>query len=473
MKSATKYLFLLLFLVISQFGNAQNVFNKAFDVNSAANASANILEEFNQYYFTQVADYNGFSHIQTFKIDSIGNFIDSNSIIQSKKNLFFGYAGSFQFLTSNEFCQLYHIGPDSGINLVFFDSNLNIIRDKRYNFNFFVNAGVVKQINDSTLITLGRVKNTSNYNLFLINTDLQGNERWRSVFGETGQDDYGFAIEYMHNKILVSGNSKDLGPHLFEFNMNGSLTFDTIYSNYYWGRNLIYHPNFGLYFLVAQDNVGNSQGYSVLLKLNSNYQIEWQKEYFTEEVYTYFQQLTINDQGIITFGGGSMVNNQFMGLFFQTNHSGDSLGSKLLDYIPGERAQFHDIRPTSDGGYILAGDAYTPNQDSWIVKVNEWGCDSLPCTVSVDEQPKNAIGTLSCYPNPSNGLGTVKGSFKNTGSNNGIKVFNSLGQLVFSKSITNKEFEMEVNLPNRGLYLVNLYQGNELVRSLKWVVELD
>jgi hypothetical protein len=357
------------------------------------------------------------------------------------------------------------------VNLVFFDTNFNVIRSKSYIFNYFVNPAVIKQINDSTLLTLGRVKNTTKYNLFLINTDLQGNERWRTIFGEAGKNDYGYSIELVNNEILVSGNSKDLGPHLYEFDMNGNLTFDTIYSGYYWGRNIIHHPNYGLYFLVAQNNIGNSQSFSVLLKLDSNYNIVWNKEYFGSDTFTYFQQLTINNQGIISFAGGSIVNNEFVGLFFQANQYGDSLNSKLIDHIPGKRAQFHDIRLTSDGGYIMAGETYIPSQDSWIVKVNAWGCDELPCTVNVPKQPKTDNGILTCYPNPSTGLGTVKGSFKPANSTNQIKVFNSLGQLVFSKTIATKEFELEVNLPSSGLYLVSLYQNNLRVNQQKWVVQ--
>ena len=469
--SIIKYVTLIFILGIAKFGNTQNVFNKSFDNANLANYSTNTLEWNKEFYVMQKI-YTGFSNaLQVIKLDSMGQLILKEIIIEDSNNsVRYGYAGSFQIINDNELCQLFRINNDNALYLAYFDQNINVSRTFRYGFNNDVYPSVINNTNDSTILILGLTYNTLSSNLVLINTDLQGNERWRTTFGTPGKDDSGFAIEYINNKILVSGNSKDLGPHIFEFDLNGNLTFDTIYSNYDFGRNIIFHPNFGLYFLVDRKNIGNSQRFPVLLKLNSNNQIQWYKEYFTEDVYTYFQQLTINDQGIITFGGGSMVNNEFMGLFFQANHNGDSLGSKLLDYIPGERAQFHDIRPTSDGAYILAGETRAPSQDSWIVKVNEWGCDNIPCIVSVAEQPENERGELICYPNPSNGLGTLKVSFKNADSNNEVKVFNSLGQLVFTKIITTKDFEMEVNLPNSGLYLVNLYQGNELVESLKWVV---
>ncbi len=470
--SIIKYILLMLILCIAKFSCAQNIFNKAFDEGDISNTTPNALEAFGKYYFVQKIFKNGNTHLEAVIIDTVGAVLLKDEIVtNSTLNIYYGYPGSLQILSSQELCQLYHTALDSAVNLIFFDENLNVIRDVQYDFGYFLNAAVIRQINDSTLITLGRIQNSSTFDLFLINTDLQGNERWRTIFGEAGKDDYGFAIENINNKILVSGNSKDLGPHLYEFNMNGNLTFDTIYSNYDFGICIKYHPLHGLFFLVDNKITGSSVSNPAILKLNSNYGIEWSKNYFKDEQFVYLQQLTINDFGIISLAGGKYVNNEFVGLFFQTNQYGDSLGSKLIDHIPGKRAQFHDIRPTSDGGYIMAGETHIPSQDSWIVKVNAWGCDNIPCVVGINEQPTTNDGTLNCYPNPSNGTGVIKGSFKYANYANEIKIFNSLGQLVFSKTIVAKEFEMEVNLPSSGLYLVNLYQRDMVVKSLKWVVK--
>jgi hypothetical protein len=472
--SITKYIILIFVLGIANFGITQNVFNKAFDESNTANHTANVLDYSNKFYFTQKSFISGNAVLEALILDTMGQVLrKKHLVLDSNFNIFYGFPGSFQRLTNNEFCQQFHTALDSTINLVFFDDSLNVIRNTHYDFGNFITAGVIKQINDSTLLTLGRVKNVTKYNLFLINTDLQGNERWRTTFGETGKDNYGFSIEFASNHIIVGGqtliNGSTSHPSIFKFNQTGTLVFDTTYTQYSSGGHFFTHPSFGWYMSAAKNT--SSRYYPVLLKLNTDFTVSFAKTYFSNEKYVSIGQHKINDAGIITSAGMQIVNNLITGLFFQTNHNGDSLGSKLLDHIPGERAQFHDIRPTSDGGYILAGETHTPSQDSWIVKVNEWGCDNIPCIVSVAEVPKDENGFLSCYPNPSNGLGTIKGSFKNAHSSNEIKVFNSLGQLVFSKIIVTKDFETEVNLPNSGLYLVNLYQGNTLVESLKWVVQ--
>jgi len=92
--------------------------------------------------------------------------------------------------------------------------------------------------------------------------------------------------------------------------------------------------------------------------------------------------------------------------------------------------------------------------------------------VSVPEQPEKVVGELNCYPNPSNGSDKIKGFLKDGNSKlSELKVYNSIGQLVFSKNIVNQHFEFDVNLTNTGLYLVVVYQNNIPVQSQKWVVE--
>ena len=471
--SIVKVTTLLIILSIALAGNTQNVFNKAFDESNAANHTANILEHSNHFFFTQKSFISGNAVLEALILDTAGQLLQKKSlVVDNNFNIFYGYAGSLQHLTNNEFCQQYHIALDSTIKLIFFDDNLNVIRNTHYNFGNYVTSGVIEQINDSTLLILGRVKNITNYNLFLINTDIQGNERWRTIFGETGKDDFGFAIEYINNEIVIGGqshfSSSTVYPHLFKFSNTGQLILDTIYTQFNNGVYLAYDSQYGLFFSASTNNNSNTQ--PVVGSINLDFSINWSSHFFTNDQFVHINQMTINSQGIITMAGTKLINGEFSGLFFQANAQGDSLGSKIIDHLPNELAAFNDIRSTSDGGYIMAGQTRAPSQDSWIVKVNEWGCDELPCTVSVAEQPEKDNGEIHCYPNPSNGIGTIKGSFRNAHFNNEIKVFNSLGQLVFSKNLTNKEFEMEVNLTNSGLYLVNLYQGNSLIESLKWVV---
>ncbi len=470
--SLIRVLTILIILTVSFLGSGQNVFNKAFDVNNAPNFSSDVVEIETGYIFTQRADYNGFSHIQAIKLDTLGNITDSNTLVQSDTALFYGFSGSLQKLSTPEFCQLYKVGPDSVIRLVFFDVNLQKIRTKKYYFNQFTGRGVIKQVNDSTLLILCQVSNPSTWDLVLMNTDLQGNERWRTIFGEPGKDDYGFTIEEIDGEIVVGGqtyfSSQVAHPHIISFNKVGQIVFDTIYTQFDNGGSFAYHSDYGFFLYSSKNNLPTSL-YPTIIKLDSNFIMEWSQEYFRDAQLVAVGAITISDQGIISMAGSQIFGSNNSGVFFQINHQGDSLGSKILEHIPGSKASFDNIRPTSDGGYILAGQTKAPTQDSWIVKVNAWGCDNIPCVVSVDEKEVSK-GGLNCYPNPTNGAGTISGYLSSLHEESEVKVYNSIGQLIQTISITQKDFEFPVNLTQNGLYFVVLMQNGEIIKQQKWVV---
>ncbi|MGB0840298.1 MAG: hypothetical protein ACPGXL_09170, partial [Chitinophagales bacterium] len=380
----SKILLVIITLVMPLMGYNQSVFNKAFDESNTANHTTNALEYLDHYYFTQKAFIGGAAVLQAVCLDSNGSIVKKEPIvIDSVKNIFYGYSGSLQRLTTNEFCQLYKTGGDSVLQMVFFDDSLEVTRSAVYPMNSFTGPCIVKQTDDSTLLVLGQVSNPSYWDLVLINTDLQGNERWRTVFGEAGKDDYGFSIEFIDNHIFIGGqtyytSNSIANSHIFKLNSQGQLLFDTIYSNLNNGGFMAYHEDYGLYITGEKNNSNFRYPYLAQISYN-DLSITWEENYFTQDTLVSTQQMIIRDDGVITMSGGVLINNEFAGLFFQTNANGDSLGSKVLEHIPGERAAFTDIRPTSDGGYIMAGQTNAPTQDSWIVKVNAWGCDNIPC----------------------------------------------------------------------------------------------
>tara|TARA_R110002050_G_scaffold224495_1_gene360473 strand:- start:1077 stop:3479 length:2403 start_codon:yes stop_codon:yes gene_type:complete len=79
---------------------------------------------------------------------------------------------------------------------------------------------------------------------------------------------------------------------------------------------------------------------------------------------------------------------------------------------------------------------------------------------------------LNCYPNPTSSGGTIEGFapiLKN--DKNQIKIYNSIGQLILSKTLTKEQFQITVQLPTNGLYFIALYQKNKLIQYQKWVVQ--
>ncbi len=130
-----------------------------------------------------------------------------------------------------------------------------------------------------------------------------------------------------------------------------------------------------------------------------------------------------------------------------------------------------------------------PQQSSWSAMqagVHNWQYYIHPELISASTENNKWGGTqnnssteelnnstfLNCYPNPTSSGGTIEGFtpiLKN--GNNQIRIYNSIGQLILSKAIVKEQFEFNVQLPAKGLYLVALYQNNQLTKYQKWVVQ--
>jgi len=94
--------------------------------------------------------------------------------------------------------------------------------------------------------------------------------------------------------------------------------------------------------------------------------------------------------------------------------------------------------------------------------------------VQEDKQKENlnTSSYLTCYPNPTTSGGVLKGFVPMVkDAHNQIKIYNSIGQLVLTKRIKTEQFEIEIQLPAKGLYFVALYQNHTLIKYQKWVVQ--
>ncbi|MFT4755286.1 MAG: hypothetical protein ACI85Q_002855 [Salibacteraceae bacterium] len=81
--------------------------------------------------------------------------------------------------------------------------------------------------------------------------------------------------------------------------------------------------------------------------------------------------------------------------------------------------------------------------------------------------------TLLCYPNPTQfNSGNIKGSLVQMEEGHSeLIIYNSLGQTIQSKLIENTEFEFQITLPSKGLYLVVIMQNGIVIQQQKWVVQ--
>jgi hypothetical protein len=130
-----------------------------------------------------------------------------------------------------------------------------------------------------------------------------------------------------------------------------------------------------------------------------------------------------------------------------------------------------------------------PQQSSWSAiqaGVHSWQYFINPELINSDTENNKWNGTpsnsskaeltnsnfLTCYPNPTNSGGIIEGFAPILiNGNNQIRIYNSIGQLISSKTLVKEQFQITVQLPAKGLYFIALYQNNTLLKHQKWVVQ--
>ncbi len=99
------------------------------------------------------------------------------------------------------------------------------------------------------------------------------------------------------------------------------------------------------------------------------------------------------------------------GMLYKFDQNGNELWSRFYSHysgIPvGYPQVFKDVKPTSDGGFILAGETNGPSPPNpvrlWLVKLDSMGCLVPGChTVGVEEYESQLQSALQVSPNPAN-----------------------------------------------------------------------
>ena len=118
----------------------------------------------------------------------------------------------------------------------------------------------------------------------------------------------------------------------------------------------------------------------------------------------------------------------------------------------------YDMRPTADGGYILAGEAKNvidrgkgPIQRGWLIKVDSNGCEwaGSPCNPThINPLQSVLVAGFKVYPNP------TSNTIHLTIAANELKVYNTYGQVVIQTNYISAQQPISVSQLSNGLYFV-------------------
>jgi hypothetical protein len=225
------------------------------------------------------------------------------------------------------------------------------------------------------------------FSLLIFSIYSQDSIYFNNVYQQNNNFSVGMTILETEDGYIGYGGTEDPGNIgqmllLFKIDKQGEemiwKPFGENYHSYYYGNvgGAMIKTNDGN-FALAYHAANNGIGYSTLLKLNSNLDTLWKKNYTTENYWTLsMNAIQTADKGYILTGSAKPGTNDFWDVLALKT---DSLGNMqwYQSYGTGLQEQGESIIETPDGGYLIGGFRYNPpvyhSLDALVIKTDSLG----------------------------------------------------------------------------------------------------
>jgi hypothetical protein len=263
------------------------------------------------------------------------------------------------------------------------DSNGNKIWDKTYGGEEADFTSFGQQTIDGGYIIVGRTHsfNVDKTDIWLVKTDNLGNKVWDKTFGGTGWESASEVWQTNDGGYVVFGHTDSFGAGyrdmwLIKTDADGNILWDKTYGGTTddWGYS-IKQTNDGGYILAGGTFTSETTNkFDIwLIKTDNSGEIIWDKTFGGSEDETAWSVQQTSDGGYIICGGkdaGGIDNCDIW--LLKTDSNGEILWEKIFGSHFSDRG--YSVQQTTDGGYVIAGDAFVPNKiNGLLIKTDSNG----------------------------------------------------------------------------------------------------
>jgi hypothetical protein len=482
MKILKKLSLLLVFWSATEFVIAQPYFSKRYPIaNHLGAGGSNVIENGSGYFAvtTSISTLTFKRNIVIIQTDFEGNTLFEKIYGDTTYIYFAGFKGSLQKITTGGYIMY---GGKQDIN-----KNYDLL----YRFNDVGDILWTKILGDTTVayghlgdnmkvtpdggfICLGD-RGSPSAPIFIIKTDSLGNKQWEQFYGGTEYDKPTSIALCSDGGYIYCSTTKSGGIGLPNNNIRvmkidslGNTVFNKFYGDVYNDNShTIIQTQDGGYVVsmaYAVDTTIGTRTYASLLKLDSLGNLLWLKKVMPIQGNGpdgFTSVVELSDGSLVAAGLNHYTDStgisRYHGLVVKTTSQGNIIWHREHNLSTTNTASSYldDMRATSDGGFICSGVANTP-QDLWLLKLDSLGCADTACTLATavnEVRQLTDLRAFTLYPNPSNGLLTIKAIEKIEG-NYQVEFYNTHGQRIITQKLTSDAISLN-NFEN-GIYLVRV-----------------
>jgi hypothetical protein len=485
-----KVIFISMLIAISSIvSHAQSYFSKRIDYFGKGEAGSTILYLDTGFIVScGVADTNQNYRVGLTYLDTLGNVVwkknygipdtlfftgrPGASMIFSELNNKYYLAGGFQDTTMKNHGLLWA-----------FDKNGDSLWTKYYsdtsNFYSFFQC---KLTSDSSLILVGS-KSTTSTQALLTKVDTLGNIIWEKVYGGAGSE-YGCSVVEMndHGFLIAGTSTTNSGSDVDMMTMKTDSLGNLQWIKYYNGNNEEYSNNYLIKLIDENFAFCGSLGGTVLgnsklriVKIDPLGNVIWDKNYRQDHWGTFINAITeLSDSTIIGVGSSNEKS-----VIIKVKPNGDSIWIRSYrhpDINNGVNILYSLDLLNNDrivaAGFVVPSGSDIGNQDLWVIKVDEWGCDTLSCQfVSVDENEiEKAI--VKIYPNPATDFLYIEIDEEAYNSEAiSFSIYDIVGKEILSIQARSKWESLDISQFANGTYIILVKKNNVSIGKSKFVKE--
>ena len=480
---------ILFFFLNSSFGIAQNiVFNNIYDKgDSTQNAGYEIIETIDGGSII-AGSYSGGGNggAWIIKLNNTGDTVWTKSY-----NLSIGVDAAHSIIEVNNgyvFCGAYAdtiTNPSTttaGAYLIRLNLQGDSLWTKKYQSMDADWVFNIVQTPDNGYVLAGYKIISPNFitrDAWVFKTDSLGNMLWQKQFDGHGLDDiFEKVIITLDGNIVCAGvtvlNAVTSKDYIVKLNQLGDTIWTKEFGGIECGGTLGINNTADGGFIGCGDICVNGRGRARAYKLDSLGNLIWAKDFARSsgdpsEIYNFVSIHEMHDGNFIAAGADYDLTQSQPGdapriRMMVMSANGDSLWSQQYDHSTGTDDDYlFDMKPTSDGGYIMCGyviHSSPTNNDALVIKV-----DSIDCVNYVNgcqsvgiKAPHPPKGEFIVYPNPNNGNFIIETI---NIENATLEVYNVSGQLIQKTQITHKG-KIDISEQPSSIYFVKVIQQNKV-----------
>ena len=281
--------------------------------------------------------------------------------------------------------EIYNFSTEKGgMWIVKSDSSGNIIWQKTYHLSGYESVQSIHQTSDGGYIAAGYVTALASMDILILKLDSSGNIIWQKIYGGSFEDSANSVQQTSDGGYIVAGSISSFGINnqdiwILKLDASGDVTWQKIFeiSTEFNNGYSVQQTSDGGYVVAGTAYFfGTGTFAGLIIKLDSSGSLIWQKRYgyfYNSSEYAQSIQQT-SDGGYIVAGNAEYDYGGTFLWIMKLDASGNESWQKI--YNGSDNDWLVSIQQTSDGGYIVAEYAYNSSAgdlDYGILKLDASG----------------------------------------------------------------------------------------------------